>query len=266
MPTPTMKVALVKASTPPFDALFNKLAAKLTGGDFCHCEIAFEGVSINGLRRLLKHYAARSRSEANKRARLALMSVCNLFPKDCPRGTNLTVAFYALQGMPLGVRVLAEFADDPFYMKYGDGWRQYVIAGAPQDVVTTQFVWCLEQTGKPYATMDALISPFKSARGGSGMEPDRASWFCSNHTLRFCQHMALCGDLGLSGTTPNVLDNELQATYIETLKGSVDPEDTSEVFYLNLDQSHWQVIADFVPYVIRSGRFSWDRSTLLEHD
>ena len=98
------------------------------------------------------------------------------------------------------------------------------------------------------------------------MEPDRASWFCSNHTLRFCQHMALCGDLGLSGTTPNVLDNELQATYIETLKGSVDPEDTSEVFYLNLDQSHWQVIADFVPYVIRSGRFSWDRSTLLEHD
>lgn len=264
MPTPTIKVALVKASTPPFDVLFNKLAARLTGGDFCHCEIAFEGVSINGLRRLLNHYAARSRSEANNRARLALMSVCNLFPKDCPSGTNLTVAFYALQGMSLGVRVLAELADDPFYMQYDDGWRQYVIADAPQDVVTSQFVWCLEQTGKPYDTTGALTSVFRSAHHHSGLEPDRASWFCSNHCLRFCQHMALCGDLGLSGTTPNTLDKELHDIYIETSDGSV--EDAPEVFHLNLNQSHWQVIADFVPYVIRSGKFSWDRTTLLEND
>jgi len=263
---PTMTVAFVKASTPPFDVVFNKLAAAITGGSFCHCEIAFSNVSINGMRRLLQCYSAKSRSEHNKRARSALESVCGLFPKNCPSGTNITVAFYALQGMPLGVRVLAELAEDPFYMQYGDGWRQYVIAGAPEDVVATQFVWCLEQTGKPYDTMAALMSPFKSAHGGSGMEADRASWFCSNHALRFCQHMALCGDLSLSGTTPNNLDDTLQETYIETSESPVDPEDTSEVFYLNLNQSHWQVIADFVPYVIRSGRFSWDRAVLSEND
>ena len=78
--------------------------------------------------------------------------------------------------------------------------------------------------------------------------------------------MALCGDLSLSGTTPNNLDDTLQETYIETSESPVDPEDTSEVFYLNLNQSHWQVIADFVPYVIRSGRFSWDRAVLSEND
>ena len=263
---PTMTVAFVKASTPPFDVVFNKLAAAITGGSFCHCEIAFSNVSINGLRRLLGCYSDRSRSEHNKRARSALKSVCDLFPKNCPSGTNITVAFYALQGMPLGVRVLAELADDPFYMQYGDGWRQYVIADAPPDVVTSQFVWCLEQTGKPYDTMAALVSPFKSAHGGSGMEADRASWFCSNHALRFCQHMALCGGLGLGGTTPNNLDETLHEAYIETSESPVDPEDTSEVFYLNLNQSHWQVIADFVPYVIRSGKFSWDRAVLLGND
>lgn len=263
---PTMIVAFVQPSTPPFDVAFNKLAAVLTGGSYCHCEIAFKGVPINGLRMLLQCYGTKSQSAHNKRAREALESVCNLFPKNCPSTTCLTVAFYALQGMPLGVRVLAELADDPFYMQYGDGWRQYTITDAPEDVVTSQFVWCLEQTGKPYDTMAALMSPFKSAHHGSGMEADRDSWFCSNHALRFCQHMALCGDLGLSGTTPNVLDKELHSTYIETLESPVDPEDTSEVFHLNLNQSHWQVIADYVPYVIRSGRFSWDRAVLLEND
>lgn len=264
--SPNMIVALVKASTPPFDVAFNRLAAFATGGKYCHCEIAFEDVYLYGLRELLSCYSANSRSEHNRRARAALKSVCDLFPKNCPADTKLSVAFYALQGMPLGVRVLAEVAEDPFYMKYGKGWRQYVIGGAPGDVVTSQFVWCLEQTGKPYDTMAALTSPFKSANGGSGMEPDRERWFCSNHALRFCQHMALCGDLCLSGTTPNDLDKALRDVYIETSESPLDLEQESEIFFLNLNQSHWQVIADFVPHVIRSGNFSWDRAAFSKND
>lgn len=272
--TPNMIVAFVRASTEPFNVVFNRVAAAVTGGEFCHCEIAFDGVYLQGLRELLSCYRRESRSEHNRRARAALKSVCDLFPKNSPADTRLCVAFYALQGMPLGVRVLAELAEDPFYQKYGAGWRQYIIKDAPGDVVTSQFVWCLEQTGKPYDTMAALTSAFKSAHETSGMEADRERWFCSNHALRFCQHMALCGDLGLSGTTPNNLDRALYATYIETSESPVDEERSSEgssenvqdTYYLNLDQSHWQVIADFVPHVIRSGKFSWDRTAFLEND
>ena len=206
-----MAVAFVKASTPPFDVVFNKVAAAVTGGEFCHCEICFKHVSLVGLRDLLSCYDGELKKSANIRARDALLHVSSLFPQDCPRNTSVTIAFYALQGMPLGVRVLAELADDPFFQQYGSGWVEYDIEDAPIDVVLSQLVWCLEQSGKPYDVMGALTSPFRSARHHSGMEADRQRWFCSNHALRFCQHMAICGELGLSGTTPNVPFNTSSA-------------------------------------------------------
>lgn len=261
---PVMAVAFVKASTPPFDVAFNKLAAAVTGGAFCHVEICFKRVALVGLRQLLAYYVGENMSEAKSRARDALRSICSLFPRNCPSTTRLTVAFYALQGMPLGVRVLAELADDPFYMKYGEGWTEYEIKNAPNDVVTSQFVWCLEQTGKPYDMMGALGSAIKSQYQHDGMEADRASWFCSNHALRFCQHMAICGDLGLSGTTPNALEKDLRETYIDSVPASVSALG-SIVYSLNLGQEHWSLIGDFVPYVIRSGKFSWDRSQFSEN-
>ena len=259
-----MAVAFVKATTPPFDVYFNRLAAAVTGGAFCHVEICFKNLYLLGIRRLLSYYVGERMSDEKKRARDALRYICSLFPRNCPPNTCITVAFFALQGMPLGVRVLAELADDPFYMMYGEGWTEYEIKKAPDDVVTSQFIWCLQQTGKPYDTMGALSSPLRSAYQHNGMEADRATWFCSNYALRFCQHMAICGDLGLSGTTPNALEKELRETYIDSATASVS-ELGSSVYSLNLGQEHWSIIGDFVPYVIRSGNFTWDRATFLEN-
>jgi len=266
-----MIISFVDPSTPPFDVVFNRVAAAVTGGKFCHCEIAFENVSLSGVRRLLSCYST-LHSQADLRAKGALETVSQLFPPSYD--ANITVAFYALQSTPLGVRVLSNLADDPFYQTYRNDWTQYRIAGAPDNVVCSQFVWCLEQVGKPYDIMGALTSPWKSHTSSDGMEADRQSWFCSNHALRFCQHMALLGSMGLSSTTPNELARGLAQTYKDTCSTSGEETDetaaavTAEgvqeqvIFDLALNQSHWGVIGDLLPYVIRTGHFKWDRSTL----
>ena len=261
-----MVIAFVDPSTPPFDVVFNRMAAAVTGGKFCHCEIAFEGVSLHGLRGLLSCFST-AKSEAETRAQKALQTVCGLFPSNTPSGTSVTVAFYALQGMPLGVRVLSVLADDPFYQTYCENWTQYRISDAPPEVISSQFVWCLMQTYKPYDTLGALTSPWRSHSSSDGMEADRESWFCSNYALRFCQHLALLNSMGLSSTTPNELARGLAETYKERSAASAETAEADRVIFdLNLDQSHWGVIGDLLPHVVRSGKFGWDRSTFLESD
>ena len=257
----TMQIAFVDASTPPFDVTFNKVAAAVTGGRFCHCEIAFEGVKLGKLRGFLPQFSGSSADSV--RCRDALHTILNLYPPNADEEL-VHVAFFALQGMPLGVRVLSEHSADAFYQKYSDAWKVYQIRGAPGNVLGAQLWWCLKQVGKPYDMMGALTCPLKS--NTSDFEPDRDRWFCSNHALRFVQHMALCQDMSLRCTTPNSLEKGLRKAYKEGIARTfeeVENLDSKEglpdppLCDLVLDQDHWRIIGDILPSVIEHGERGW---------
>lgn len=254
----SMQIAFVDASTPPFDLAFNKVAAAVTGGRFCHCEVCFDNISLKKLRIL-----ATSLSDFDpkqKKAKEALRSILVLYPSD-EQNEKITIAFYALQGMPLGVRVLSDRNSDLFLRRYTNAWKVYRIIDAPLSVVAHQLYWALCQVGKPYDTMGALTCPLKT--NTRQLEADRNTWFCSNHALRFVQHIALCQDMSLRCTTPNSLEKALNVIYKQSIATSSDKDYTAEeepsVCDLVLDQSHWSAIEDFVPFVINFDHLEWDR-------
>lgn len=242
-----MLVAFVTAQTPPFDMTFNRVAAAVTGGAYCHCESAFEALELGSLRELRRQFAWTSRA-STRRAESALKQILGVFPPDTPDKHPVTLAFHALAGQPLGVRVLSEFSEDPLFRPYDETWRVYRLAEVPRRVVRANLVWSLAQVGKPYDTMGALTSPLHWSHGGDVRGADPAQWFCSSLCLRFLQHMNLCSDLSLKGTTPNSLEKALRQYIPEELPRL--QETTGGAAVLRWDADHWALVSSLVPFIV----------------
>lgn len=247
-----MLCSFVTPGTPPFDVMFNRLAAKVTGGPYCHVETAFEGVSLGKLRELQETLLEDDLPDDLQRVRDATQSILQLFPPQLSDDHKITVAFHALAGCPLGCRVLSEHSEDLLYRPYDDTWRVYRLEGAPDNVVQANLVWSLSKVGLPYDTMGALTSPWRS---NSSMcdAPDPEHWFCSNLSLRFLQHLNICSELSMFGTTPNALEKGL-SKYIPPQNASSDNSGstTGGVVSLSFDKEHWGLVSSVIPYVIRS--------------
>ena len=257
----TIVTAFVSADVPPFDVFFNRLAAWVTHGAYCHVECAFEGVTIGRLRaiqstlhRLLMR--ARKLSPAHERVRVAVRGVLAQFPPNMPDDYSITLAFYALAGgEPLGVRVLSPHASEPFFRPYSDRWRTYRLEGAPTPAVQFALEWSFSKCGLPYDTMGALTSVLRSRHADCAI-PDPPTWFCSNLALRLLQHLGLCNDLSMTGTTPNILQARL-LKYIPVSDGAVGAKENSDhssekgtggSYAIRLDQGHWSVVTTpFIP-------------------
>lgn len=101
-----MLCAFVTPQTPPFDVVFNRLAARVTGGDYCHVEVAFESVPLSLLRNLRKNIPdSDSVSSELQHIGATLNNVLSSFPPDTPDDHTITLAFHALNGCPLGCRI-----------------------------------------------------------------------------------------------------------------------------------------------------------------
>lgn len=246
-----MLVAFVPASTPPFDLAFNKVAAAVTGGAYCHCETAFEGLALGRLRAVCDTLnLAHALPESMQRARDAARALLAVFPPRTPDDEPVTLAFHALAGQPLGVRVLSPHAEDVLNRPYDDTWRVYRLPDAPRKAVQAQLVWSLSQVGKPYDTMGALTSPLHSGHAGAVRAPDPSHWFCSNLSLRFLQHLNLCSGLSLTGTTPNSLERALRQ-YIPADAARLEA-DTGGAATLQFDAEHWGLVGSIAPYIVRA--------------
>lgn len=244
-----MQVAFVTAQTPPFDVAFNKLAAVVTGGAYCHCETAFDALDLGRLRDLSSVLnAGKALPTGMQRARDAVRAVVASFPPSTPDAHPVTLAFHALAGQPLGVRVLSRYAENPLFRPYDETWRVYRLRGAPARVEQASLIWSLCQVGKPYDTMGALTSPLHWGRAWSGA-PDPEQWFCSSLCLRFLQHLNCCGELSLKGTTPNSLERALRQ-YIPS-DGARVQDTTGGTFALRFDSGHWGLVESLVPFIAR---------------
>lgn len=253
----TMVVGFVSASVPPFDVFFNRVAAWVTHGAYCHVECAFEGVSVERLRALRAKLnrcllRARTLTAGQERVLVAVNGVLSQFPPNMPDNYTCTLAFYALAGgEPLGVRILSPHASTAFFQPYSDQWRTFRLEGAPTPAVQFALEWSFSKCGLPYDTMGALTSVFRSKHTDCAT-PDPPTWFCSNLALRLLQHLGLCMDAGMTGTTPNSLQARL-LEYIPAsardLDGDADHSEAGGSLVLALDQGHWSVVSSITPFI-----------------
>lgn len=231
--------------------MFNRLAARVTGGDYCHVEVAFESVPLRLLRDLRKDVPESSASSELQHIGATLNSVLSSFPPDASDDHAVTLAFHALNGCPLGCRVLSKHASDALYLPYSKDWRVYRLAGAPEVAVHANLVWCMSKVGMPYDTVGALTSPWRGAEA-HGDVPDPEAWFCSNHALRFLQHMNVCSDLSMWGTTPNSLERALRKYIHPTSALLQEDHGPGGADDLDLDTVHWDLVASVAPYIVRA--------------
>ena len=249
-----MLVCFTPADNPPFAGVaFNRLAAWATGGPYCHCEVAFRNVKISSLQLLHQNLSkslgnienpTSKRFQGYVRAREALDRVFTFFPPNIPPKHNIEfLAFHALQGSPLDVRVLSQYFEEPFYQPYNEKWKVYEFSDASDLVKQGQLLWCLGKVGLPYNTLGALWSPMAADSKDIELDPD--SWWCSNHALRFLQNIALCQQMSLRNCTPNSLAVGFEKAYIN-FNGK--PSEGERVDFC-LGEDHWRSIEAFHPYV-----------------
>ena len=82
--------------------------------------------------------------------------------------------------------------------------------------------------------------------------PDPEHWFCSNLSLRFLQHLNLCTDLGMFGTTPNSLEKALSKYIPLSAESGETSQSHGGVFDVPIDENHWNLVSSVIPYAIRA--------------
>lgn len=163
-----------------FNNWFNRVAARFTGGDFCHSEFIFE-------------WSEDQLTEALKAAELEGSSLSRVSIVD----DKIHVSLYVMWGMRVGYRVLSYDAEDPFW-RMPDKHLVPVACGFEDE--KKLFKWCMEQCGKEYDKVGALgcVLPVRS------WETEYDTYFCSQLMACGLNHIHLTS-VHPGSTTPNSL-------------------------------------------------------------
>lgn len=185
-----------------FESRFNKWAAWLTNGDYCHSDIVL-CVEPEMLKSSITKSMALNNPQLNT-------SIEQCFFNDASArqqlsGDNLMyVSFSALWGMDLSARVLRSTATN--------AWEHIPIENHSDvdwvEVIGTQDIqsicdFCVAQMGKKYASFNAVLS-------ASGSE---CNWFYHPEKSKFCSELCvsalqidnILSDLKPAAITPNAL-------------------------------------------------------------
>tara|TARA_B110001452_G_scaffold267564_1_gene278094 strand:+ start:1408 stop:1965 length:558 start_codon:yes stop_codon:yes gene_type:complete len=167
-----------------FNNWMNRVAATVTGGNFCHSEFIFE-------------WTEEQLTEALHVAGLSGSSLSRISCVD----DKIHVAMYIMWGMQVGYRVLSYDAEDPFW-----NMPEQHLVPIPCDFKQEKkiFVWCMEQYGKDYDKMGALGSlvPVRSWQ----IEYD--TYFCSQFMACALNHVYITS-VNPGAVTPNSLYDTL---------------------------------------------------------
>jgi len=176
-----------------FDNWFNRLAAKVTGGDFCHSEFVMTWdeetaseffSSLEGHERLRSNYTR--------------------YLED----GEIHICFYLLWGDTTSYRMLKRQHNNPFY-RYPDG-RQFELVTIQttkeQEFKVAQFL--LNQYKKHYDYAGALSYWFPLRNS----QIEYPTYFCSQQMVCALQHIDMFKDTNPSAVTPNRLYSMIRST------------------------------------------------------
>ena len=165
---------------------FNHIAAKFTGGDYCHSEFIFE-------------WTQQELTEVLQSAEIHGSSLNRIKSPD-----KIFIAVYVMWGMEVGYRVLTRDAQDPFWQMPKDHLVP-VQCDAKQE--KQLFAWCMDQMGKKYDKFGAMgcVVPVRSCQ----LEYD--TYFCSQLMVCALNHIHVMST-NPGAASPNSLYSALTST------------------------------------------------------
>ena len=166
-----------------FAGCFNRFAASVTGGNFCHSEFIFK-LDNERLREIIK-------GTSYEHSMLKLQKTDTVY-----------VAWYTMWGGFVTYRILTNFAPDSF-------WRLPTDLGVSTNCTLEQeteiFRWCISQARKPYDRAGALGCVFPLR----GKQDEYSQYFCSQFMACALNRVGLLvgprGSPNPGSTTPNNL-------------------------------------------------------------
>lgn len=184
----------------------------MTSGEFCHCDLVVHTTPTDVMEVVKQIYTAAQNKEYSPEdcQRILHQIESNFFSTAfrnvAQKSNNMTLAFAALWGNPMTVRVLTEVSHDSWYQIPDDTTAISEIKGV-QEVTKEQSLqtlkFAIEEMGKDYDTSGALCSwlPWSSS------EPKRQyeSYFCSEFCVTALQRIGFMQSLIPLHTTPNAL-------------------------------------------------------------
>ena len=184
----------------------------MTSGEFCHCDLVVHTTPTDVMEVVKQIYTAAQNKEYSPEdcQRILHQIESNFFSTAfrnvAQKSDNMTLAFAALWGNPMTVRVLTEVSHDSWYQIPDDTTAISEIKSVTevtkdQSMETLKFA--IEEMGKDYDTSGALCSwlPWSSS------EPKRQyeSYFCSEFCVTALQRIGVMQSLIPLHTTPNAL-------------------------------------------------------------
>lgn len=168
-----------------FDSYFNRLAAYITGGRYCHSEFIFVWTKTE-LMSVLKNTEH--------------LTVLRLHAATMLDTDTVHVAMYIMWGMNVACRILNSSDMDPFYEI---PTKHLVKIRCSPELELQLFHWCKSQFGTPYDKVGALLCWLPFRRKNRSYE----KYFCSQ--LMVCALQSVdygdCSMLNPGHTSPNAL-------------------------------------------------------------
>lgn len=200
-----------------FAGVFNKFVTWMTRGEFCHCDLVVHTTPTEVMEVVKQIYSAAQQGEYAPEdcQRILLQIESNFFAtefrKVVQQSDTLTLAFAALWGSTMTVRVLTEVSHDSWYQIPNETTaiseiKHMNTITKEQSLETLKF--SIEELGKDYDTSGALCSWFP----WSSSEPQRQyqSYFCSEFCVTAFQRLGFMNTLIPLHTTPNALYDYMQ--------------------------------------------------------
>ncbi len=194
-----------------FAGMFNKFVTWMTDGDFCHCDLVVHTTPAQ-LNEVVKHiYLSVQKGEyAPEDCQRILHQIesnffATEFRKVAQTSETLTLAFSALWGNKMTVRVLTDVSHDSWFQIPNDTTAIAEIVhhdvDSEEGLQTLQF--SIEELGKEYDTSGALCSwlPWSTGHPRAKYE----SYFCSEFVVTAFQRIGRMQELSPLHTTPNAL-------------------------------------------------------------
>lgn len=210
-----------------FDSSFNKFAAWLTHGEFCHVEVVLHVPSDVLKASITKAIAMKSQEKNN--------AIDEAFFHDpvsrqqLASSNHMFVSFSALWGMKLSARILRNTATNAWEhtpMESHEDVEFIKLDAIEDEKLQSVCDFCVGKLGESYNTIGAL---FSASGADCAFLKTPHSLFCSEMAVKAMQITGTFVDVKAAATTPNSLYKMLKAKQAVKIDLETDSEDETEL-------------------------------------
>ena len=194
-----------------FSGFMNRFVTWMTSGEYCHCDLVIHTTPTEVMNVVKEIYTSAQKGHYSPEdcQRILLQIESNFFATEFRKvvqtSEKLTLAFAALWGNTLTVRVLTDVSHDSWFQVPDDtlSIADIIHREVGEENTKKTLKFAIEELGKDYDTSGALCSWIPWSTDAPKQQYE--SYFCSEFVVTVFQRLGFMNELSPTHTTPNSL-------------------------------------------------------------